>query len=713
MSIRNNVLALVEEEGPLSKAEIFRALAVNGNLEKEMKSLLKDMVKDGVLYRDEDKRYRASEKEGLMAGRLQGNEKGFGFFVPDDETLEDLYIHGTKMNTAMHNDRVLVEKIPPKDPEKGEEGRVVTVLERANHRIVGIFDDAGKFGFVKPDERKISMDIYIPGKRTAGAREGQKVVVDIEKFPTPNRKAEGKIVEILGYPDEKNVDILSIAYALGIDLEFPREVLEEAEAIPQTVPTSAIAGRRDLREIPTFTIDGADSKDFDDALSIEFLENGRYRVGVHIADVAEYVVAGSHLDKEAYKRGNSVYLLNKVIPMLPKELSNGICSLNEGVDRLCLTLLAEVDDAGKVYDFDICESVIRSDRRLVYTHVSDLLEDGKIHPSLEGLEAALIKLNEIARARKKMRNERGNIDFYFEEPYIELDDEGRPISITLYDHREANELIEEFMLLANETVSETYSKKKLPFIYRIHEEPSQEKLELLNSIIRPFGHHIDLTRDVTPKDIQKITQGVVGKDEESLVQTMVLRSMQKARYSDQRDIHFGLAAVYYSHFTSPIRRYADLTIHRVIKQDLNKTLDQRLVDRYKMSFPDIADHISETEKVAQEAERKVVDVKMAQYMSDFIGEEFPAKVSGITSFGIFAQLENTVEGLISYASLDEFYRFDEDNYMAVGERTHREIKMGDPIRVVVVGTDPIKGKIDFGMAGEENSKKDKPERTGQ
>lgn len=702
MSIRDRVLGLIEAEGPLSKYAIFEALEVNDNLQKEMKTLLKEMVKEGTLYRDEERRYRSSRKDDLMVGRLQGNEKGFGFFVADDEEQEDLYIHRTKMNSAMHNDRVLVKKIPPKDPEKGDEGRVVTVLERSNERVVGVFDDAGKFGFVMPDEKKISEDIFIPKKWKHGASEGQKVVVDIEKYPSPNKKAEGKIVEVLGYPDEKDVDILSIAYAMGIDLKFPEEVLEEARAIPQTVSASSIAGRRDFRDVKTFTIDGADSKDFDDALSIRELGGDRYEVGIHIADVAQYVQAGSHLDKEALHRGNSVYLINEVLPMLPEELSNGICSLNEGVDRLCLSVVAELDKGGNVHRHEICESVIRSDRRLVYGNVSDYLEDGKIDASLEGLTEEIAALGEIAVHRKAMRDARGNINFSFDEPSIKLDENGHPIEITVSDQRAANELIEEFMLLANELVSRDYSEKKLPFLYRIHEEPTAEKLELLNSVIRPFGHHLNLTKDIRPKDIQQLTQKVEGKDEESLVQTMVLRSMQKARYSSERSMHFGLAAEYYSHFTSPIRRYADLTIHRIIKQDINGVLDQSLIERYKKHLPDVAEHISATEKTAQEAERKVVDVKMAQYMADRIGEHYDAKVSGITSFGIFCELENTVEGLVGYASMDDYYAFDEENYVAVGERTNTVIHMGDAVRIVVVGADPILGRIDFEMEGDDD-----------
>lgn len=703
MSIQSRILELIKEKGPLTREELFTYLKVNGNIRNDFKSLLKSMVKEGLLYKDEKKRYLLAEESGLIVGTIQGNEKGFGFLIPEEEGMEDIYIHGTKMNSALHGDRVLVKLRDKREGDKRLEGIVDRVIERSTKTIVGVYDDAGKFGFVRPDESRMATDIYIPKKKSLGAKEGQKVVVEIEKYPTPSRKPEGKIVEVLGYPEDKGVDVMSIAYALGLPVDFPREALEEARAIPDEVPASSLKAREDLRGLRTFTIDGADSKDFDDAISVERGQDGTYRVWIHIADVAEYVRENSHLDKEARKRGNSVYLLNKVIPMLPKELSNGICSLNEGVNRLTLSLHVDLDSRGKVLGHKLYEGVISSDRRLVYTHVSDFLEDHtKVHPSLVGLEEDLVLMEEVAKILKAKRHARGNIDFAFDEPHIELDDQGHPISITIEDRRIANEMIEEFMLLANETVAQEYYNKHYPFLYRIHEEPDLQKLESLNQVIRPFGYHLNLTKDIVPRDIQELTEQIKGKEEESLINTMVLRSMQKARYSYDLDMHFGLAADYYSHFTSPIRRYSDLSIHRVIKADLNKVLNARLKDHYSQTFPTIADHVSATEKQAQEAERKVMDVKMAQYMGDHIGEEFEAKISGITGFGIFAALDNTVEGLISYMSMDDFYHFDEDSYTAIGEKTKKVYKMGDKIKIRVVGTDPIKGRIDFSLVGEED-----------
>lgn len=708
MSIQSRILELIKQEGSMTREELFTRLKVNESIRKDFKSLLKSMVKEAKLYRDDKKRYHIMEETGLILGTLQGNEKGFGFLIPENEDLEDVYIHGTKMNSALHGDKILVKLREQREGDKRLEGIVDSVIERSTKTIVGTYDDAGRFGFVKPDESRISTDIYVSKKKSLGAKEGQKVVVKIEKYPTPSRKPEGKIIEILGFPEEKGVDVMSIAYALGIPIEFPKEALEEAKAIPDKVSASSLKAREDLRELTTVTIDGADSKDFDDAISVEKLENKEYRLWIHIADVAEYVRENSHIDKEARKRGNSVYLLNRVIPMLPEELSNGICSLNEGVDRLAMSLSIDMDGSGNIKRHRIMESVIQSDRRLIYTHVSDFLEDSsKVHPSIEGLEEDLLLMEEMAEILKKKRHQRGNIDFSFAEPHIELDDEGKPISITIEDRRVANELIEQFMLLANETVAEEYYKKELPFLYRIHEEPDAEKLEILNQIIRPFGHHLNLTRDIKPKDIQGLTEKIKGSDEETLISMMVLRSMQKARYSYDLDMHFGLAAPYYSHFTSPIRRYSDLTIHRVIKADLNKQLNQRLLRHFSSTFPEIATHVSATEKQAQEAERKVMDVKMAQYMADHIGEEFTAKISGITNFGIFAALDNTIEGLISYSSMDDFYHFDEDNYQAIGEKTKKVFNVGDEILIQVVGVDPIKGRIDFSIGGEEDGQEER------
>ncbi|MDO5036681.1 MAG: ribonuclease R [Tissierellia bacterium] len=701
MSIQEKIQKLIKEEGPLTRNEIFHRLRVNREIRDEMKTVLKDLVKEGVLVRNDNKAYEVLEDTDLISGRIQGNEKGYGFLIPDDPDMEDVYIHGTKMNTALHGDRVLVELRPIREGDRGLEGIVVQVLERANDTLVGTFQDVERFGFVVPDESRISTDIYIPKKKMRGAKNRQKVLVKIDKWPKKKKKPEGQVLEVLGYPDEKGVDILSIALGQGLSLEFPQEVLYEAEAMPDQVTQGQRAGRKDFTQATVFTIDGEDSKDFDDAVSISRLENGHYQLGVHIADVAEYVREGSHLDREAEERGNSVYLISEVIPMLPEELSNGICSLNEGEDRLTLSVLMEVDQKGRVVDHQIMESVISSKRRLVYGHVSDFLEGKGKDKSLKGLEEDLKLMADLAKILQDKRRRRGSIDFNFKEARIILDDQGYPQDIQLEDRRVANKLIEEFMILTNEVIGRHFFEEEVPFLYRVHGVPDEDRIEDLNGIMRPFGYRIKQTKeDLQPKTIQALLDQVKGKDEAELINNLVLRSMQKARYSEDWDAHFGLASTYYSHFTAPIRRYNDLVIHRIVKAMINGTYKGRMSQRYEKILPDIADHVSATEKLAQDTERKVQDVKMAQYMLDHVYEVYEGKVSGLTSFGIFVELENTVEGLVSYQSMTGFYQFDPDRYQVLGPSGQVAFKMGQKVKVEVVGADPIKGTIDFTLQGD-------------
>lgn len=704
MSLETKIQDLIRQDGPMGLNGIRKRLRNKGKSKKEdkdrIKACLKQMESEGILIRREDKAYELVEDSDLILGHIQGNEKGFGFLIPDDPEMEDIYIHGTKMNSAMDGDRVLVQLRPIREDDKGLEGIVVRVLERANQTLVGTFQDVDRFGFVVPDESKISTDIYIPKKMMAGAKNRQKVLVEIDKWPTKNKKPEGRVVDVLGYPDERGVDILSIALGQGLETEFPQEVLLEAEAIPEVVTETQIAGREDLRHWRTVTIDGADSKDFDDAVSIKKLNNGNYRLGVHIADVAEYVREQTPMDREAHERGNSVYLISEVIPMLPEEVSNGICSLNEGQDRLTLSVIMDVDSQGQVVKHRITEAVIKSKARLVYTHVSDFIENKTNHPSIKGLEEDLQAMEDLARTLQKKRRERGSIDFDFKEPYIILDEDGHPTDIQVEDRRIANEIIEEFMILTNETVAAHYHKREAPFIYRIHEEPDEAKIEELNMVIRPFGHRIKMTEDLEPGVLQALLDRVKGNDEAELVNTLVLRSMQKARYSSSWDIHFGLASKDYAHFTAPIRRYSDLVVHRIIKADLGGVLKGKLAKRYEASLPDIASHVSKTEKLAQETERKVMDVKMAQYMLDHMYEDYEGKVSGLTSFGIFVALENTIEGLISFQAMDGYYEFDPDRYQVLGPDRKPAFRMGQRVKVRVVGADPTKGTVDFALQGD-------------
>ncbi len=703
MSIQDRIYDLIHSEGPMSREELYRRFKVNRGIKKDFNQLLKKMTKEGTLILNDKKEFTTVDDSNLILGTIQGNTKGFGFLIPEDSSLEDIYIHESKLNSAMDGDKVLVQEIPHKFREGSVEGVVKKIVERANEQVVGVYEDAKDYGFVIPDSSRLIQDIYIPKKKRRRARNGQKVVVKIEKWPKGNRKPEGKIIKILGYPDEKDVDVLSIAYSMGLPMKFNKEVKAEATQLPTSILESQLAHRKDMRDWLTVTIDGPDAKDLDDAISLEIVNGEYYRLGVHIADVAEYVKEDTAIDKEAYLRGNSVYLINEVIPMLPRELSNGICSLNEGEDRLTLSVIADLDFSGRLLSYEIAEGVIHTDRRLSYPEVSDYLEDGIDHPSLEGLHEMLEHMEKLSKALRHSREERGNINFDFDEPLITIDSEGVPIDIQVEDRRVANEIIEDFMLLANETVAERYHHKDVPFLYRVHEEPSEEKLKELNIIIRPFGYKLDLTEDVTPGKIQALMKEISGKDEEVLISTVTLRSMQKAHYSESSLGHFGLAAKYYCHFTAPIRRYNDLIVHRIIKKDLRHKYRGRVLGKYERALPEIAKHVSNTERIAQETERKVQDVKIAQYMKERIGEIYPAKVSGVTSFGIFAQLDNTVEGLISYGSMtDDHYYFDEENYKAIGDRSQKTYSMGQKVKIEVVGADPITGKVDFVFVGDED-----------
>jgi ribonuclease R len=523
--------------------------------------------------------------------------------------------------------------------------------------------------------------------------------VELTRWPEPRRNPEGSVVEVLGYPWEKGTDILSIVRMFNLPSVFPEDVIKEAQAVPMRIPEDEISRRRDLRQLKLFTIDGADAKDLDDAVSIESLDNGGYRLGVHIADVSHYVKDGSPLDKEALKRGNSVYLLDRVIPMLPHELSNGICSLNPNEDRLAMSVIMDIDKKGKVYAHEIFESVINSKARLIYDDVSDLLEgktstEGKLKEVAEEL-FIMKELMDILRAR---RERRGSIDFDFPESYIELDENGKPIDVRKLERRVANRLIEEFMLVCNETVAERFFWAQIPFLYRIHEDPNPEKVADFLRFIHNFGYSIR-GKELHPKDFQRLTDEIKGRREEPVISTLLLRTMQKAVYSSEPGKHFGLAAQYYSHFTSPIRRYPDLQIHRIIKETLRGSLSHRRMEHLEGRLPEVADHTSMTERRAEEAEREVDDLKKAQYMAERIGEEYDGIVSSVTSFGMFVQLENTIEGLVHFSNMeDDFYFFDEENYMIVGERTKRTYRLGDEVRIKVIGADIGKKNIDFAIA---------------
>ncbi|MGM0396588.1 MAG: ribonuclease R [Bacillota bacterium] len=705
MILREEIIKLMESKKykPLLKEELAARLNIGKKDQKEFYKVLDDLEKEGVIIKARNDRYGLFNPELFVIGRLEGNEKGFGFVMSKDRPGEDIFIPADSMNTAMHGDKVIAKLIKGRKDGKRQEGEIIRVLERANESVIGTYEDSGNFGFVIPDNHKIAFDIFISKSKTLNAKDGQKVVIAIERWPEFRRNPEGSVVEVLGYPTDKGTDILSIIRQFNLPEEFPDEVRAEALKVPSVMDEEELRKRKDLRALKTFTIDGADAKDLDDAVSIEKLQDGKYRLGVHIADVCHYVRASTPLDKEALNRGNSVYLLDRVIPMLPHELSNGICSLNPNVDRLTMSVIMDIDKNGKVVYHEIHESVINSKARLVYDDVSDLLEgtDEAAAEKLSLIADELFLMKELMMILRKHRVKRGSIDFDFPESYIELDENGKPVDVRKLERRIANKLIEEFMLVTNETIAERYFWEEIPFLYRIHEEPNSERVENFQKFIHNFGYSMK-GKELHPKDFQILTEEIRGKREEPVISTLLLRTMQKAVYSAEPGMHFGLAAQYYSHFTSPIRRYPDLEIHRIIKDSIYGRLSDKKLSLLEKTLPDIAEHTSMTERRAEEAEREVDDLKKAQYMAERVGEEYDGLVSSVTSFGLFVQLENTIEGLVHFSNMvDDFYFFDEDNYMIIGERTKTTYRLGDPVRIKVIGADIGKKNIDFQIVSEE------------
>ena len=703
--IREDIIKLMENKKykPLLKEELAARFSIGRKDQKEFYKILEDMEKEGVILKALNDRYGLVNPEYLVIGKLEGNEKGFGFVMSKDRPGEDIFIPANAMNGAMHGDKVIANLIKRKEAGRKQEGEIIRILERVNQTVIGTYEDSGNFGFVIPDNHKIAYDIFISKGKTMNAKDGHKVVVSIERWPEFRRNPEGEIIEVLGFPTDKGTDILSIIRQFNLPEEFPDEVRAEATNIPGKLREEDLKSRKDLRNLNLFTIDGADAKDLDDAVSIEKLKDGNYRLGVHIADVSNYVRPGTSLDKEALNRGNSVYLLDRVIPMLPHELSNGICSLNPNVDRLAMTVFMDIDSKGRVVYHEIHESVINSKARLVYDDVSDLLEnnDEQAQTKLSNVSDELFMMKELMDILRKRRDKRGSIDFDFPESFIELDESGKPVDVRKLERRVANRLIEEFMLVTNETVAERFFWEEIPFLYRIHEEPNREKVEDFQKFIYNFGYSIK-GMELHPKDFQLLTEEIRGKREEPVISTLLLRTMRKAIYSAEPGMHFGLAAQYYSHFTSPIRRYPDLEIHRIIKDAIHGKIDKKKISLLERILPEVAEHTSMTERRAEEAEREVDDLKKAQYMAERIGEEYDGLVSSVTSFGLFVQLENTIEGLVHFSNMaDDFYFFDEDNYQILGERTKKAYRLGDPVRIKVIGADIGKKNIDFELVSEE------------
>ena len=699
--LREQLLGLINDPhyNPLKREELALIFNIHPSEMPMFYNFLDELEEDGYIVKTKKGRVMSPNQMGLFAGKFVSHRKGFGFVESDEELVQDLFIPKNDINGALHNDRVMAEIVTPATEDRRAEGKVIKIIKREVTRVVGLFQENKSFGFVVPDDKKFNQDIFIPKRYISGAKNDDKVVCEITVWPQENRKPEGKIVEILGKKGERGVEIDSIIRAHGLPEEFPKKVIDEANFVAGQELEDEIARRLDLRDLDIFTIDGEDAKDLDDAISIEVLPNGNYKLGVHIADVTHYVKEKSKLDKEALKRATSVYLVDKVIPMLPKQLSNGVCSLNPFEDKLTLSCIMEIDAEGKVVKYDIAETVINSKARMTYTEVSDILEkdDEKLKKTFAKQVDDFIAAEKLARILMKRRQRRGAIDFDFPEAKIILNKNGEVVDIKHYERRISNKMIEEFMLVANETVAEHFFWLQLPFVYRIHETPSVEKMEDLNKFMATFGYHIKGNlEDVHPKEMQSIIEKIKGTKEEESISTIMLRSMKQAKYSPSCIGHFGLAAKYYCHFTSPIRRYPDLQIHRIIKEQLNNKLNNKRQDQLAHIVEYASTQSSERERAAELAERDVHDYYKACYMADKVGQQFDGVVSGVTSFGIFVELENTVEGLIRLANMrDDYYIYNQETYSIIGERSKKTFRIGDSVRIEVDNVNVDFKEIDF------------------
>lgn len=729
---KKKVLTIINDENykPLKQKELAFLLQVTAEDREEFRNILAELVKDGQVLLTKRGKYQSLSDVNKI-GIFTGHQKGFGFVTVEGEE-EDYFVAEHATGGAMHSDKVMI-RITGAPAGLRKEAQVVCIIEHGNDEIVGYYQKGKNFGFVIPDNQKLFDDIFISKKYSMGAVTGHKVVVKLTSFGSENKKPEGRVIEILGHINDPGTDILSIARAYNLPMEFPENVMKYLDRIPDSVSEEEIKDRLDLRDWKTVTIDGEDAKDLDDAITLTKGENG-FRLGVHIADVTNYVREHSVLDKEALNRGTSVYLVDRVIPMLPHKLSNGICSLNAGEDRLALSCIMDIDFSGRVTGHQIVETAIHVNRRMSYNQVDAILRanailnkgmydgidysrdtetnieeitltlnDGTKISGAQILEeykdyinyfANMQELSDIIRAR---RMSRGSIDFDFPEAKILLTEDGVPVEIGPYDRNPAHKIIEDFMLMANETIAEDYYWQELPFEFRVHGEPDSEKIERLSNIIASFGYYFKSSGDsIHPKEFQKLLQKIQGTSEEGFVSRMTLRSMQQARYSVDCTGHFGLAAKYYCHFTSPIRRYPDLQIHRIIKENLHGRLTGARLEHYDSILPGVAESNSKNERRAQEAEREVEKLKKVQYMSRRIGEEFEGIISGVTAYGIYVELPNTVEGMVRIASiLDDFYIYHEESMSITGRDTGNTYTMGQAVRVRTVHVDKLLRTIDF------------------
>ena len=681
---------------PMKLKELAMLLQVPKDQRDELKAVMDSLEAEGKVHVTQKGKYIKGEAKHLR-GIFQANARGFGFVTVEGEP-EDIFIGEEDMGGAMQGDEVEVA-ITKAPAGRRREGKILKIVNRGTQRLVGYYQSRKNFGFVVPDNERILQDIFVPAEQSKGAVTGHKVVVELTSYGGERKKPEGRIVEILGHANDPGVDILSIVKSYDLPIEFPEKVLNQAERVAKPVTGADMAGRKDVRDWQTVTIDGEDAKDLDDAITLT-KEGDNYILGVHIADVTNYVQENSALDREALKRGTSVYLADRVIPMLPHVLSNGMCSLNAGEDRLALSCIMTVDAKGNVIDHQIAETVVNVDERMSYTSVKKILEEHdeeecRRYQTLIPMFELMKELSEILRNR---RHKRGAIDFDFPESKMVLDEDGTPLEIKAYDRNVATKIIEDFMLLANETVAEEYFWQEIPFVYRVHEAPDEEKMKKLITFIQNFGYtmHVPKGQEIRPKEVQKLLDKIEGSQEEAMISRLTLRSMKQAKYSPDNDGHFGLATQYYTHFTSPIRRYPDLQIHRIIKDNLRGRMTESRRDHYAKILTEVTMQASSLERRADEAERETVKLKKVQYMKKFYGEEFEGVISGITKWGLYVELPNTVEGLVHVANMmDDHYDYDETHFQMVGTHTGKRYELGQKVKVRVTGCDTIARTIDF------------------
>ena len=701
---KNLICELIEDEmyTPMKEKELAAFMQVSREEREAFREVLQALLSEGKIQVTRQGKY-VKPDANQPVGTFISNAKGFGF-VEIEGRQEDLYIPEDKTGGAFHLDKVQVALMPGQRGKR-QEAAVIKILERGTKQIVGTYDNAGNFGFVVPDNGKIGTDIFVPKECSKGAVTGHKVVVELTSYGDERHRPEGIVTEILGHVNDPGVDIMSIVRGYGLPMEFGEKVMNQAGRVPEEVLESDKVGRMDLRDLQMVTIDGEDAKDLDDAVSLYRDEAGLYHLGVHIADVTNYVQENSALDWEALERGTSVYLVDRVIPMLPHKLSNGICSLNEGVERLALSCLMTINGKGEVTDYQIAETVICVDRRMSYTAVKKILED-RDETTIQEYEALVPMfemMGELAAILRKRRHKRGSIDFDFPESKIVLDEDGHPIDIKPYERNVATKIIEDFMLIANETVAQHFFWLELPFVYRTHEKPDPDKIMKLAAFIRNFGYHIKLTgEEVHPKELQKLLDGIADTEEETLISRLTLRSMKQAKYTVDCTGHFGLACQYYCHFTSPIRRYPDLQIHRIIKEQLRGKLKENRIEHYEKKLPDVASRSSKMERRAEEAERETNKLKKVQYMEDHIGELYEGVISGITQWGIYVELPNTVEGLIHVSDLQgDYFYYDESAYEMVGKDSGLTYKLGQRLTIQVKDVDRFMRTINFVIADDD------------